>query len=235
MIEGLVSLEAFHDEMSKIAGEAEGSDANPLLAPGAAAVGGAGLLALPSTRGNLTGYKRVYHGTGDEIARSVREQGLQASMGGSGAAEVSGSNQFIQGSKGKVHVSPMKSVGKFFAKFTAEGKGQRPEVLKADLPMAMFDRFDVDPDMTGLPMPESMGKHIAAKSSESVPSRYIHGGKGFGRLALAGERLRALPGYAAKHPGRLLAGAGAAGIGAAGVGWGGKELASRVAAMREGQ
>lgn len=121
-----------------------------------------------------------------------------------------------------------KPVAGQFAKFVGKGTGQRPEVLKADLPMDMWQKFDPDPDMIGNPdLNDSLTKYVAATTTDDIDSRFIHGGKGFSRLGLLKDRLADLPGYVAKHPKRFLGGVGVVGLGATGVGWGGKKIYDR--------
>jgi len=59
-----------------------------VAAPGAAIAGGGALVASPTTRGALMGYQRMYHGTESDAAKAIKQQGLLASKGGSGAAQV---------------------------------------------------------------------------------------------------------------------------------------------------
>ena len=264
---GAVKFSAFSDELQKIAAKKKKPGAKDFVLPAGAAIGGAGLLASPTTRGRLGGYQRVYHGTGTDVAKNIREQGMLTRFGGSGAAALHDAPMidkelveqarrgevrdlagkvltpddltptFTKHTRGCVHVAPSRTVAGLFSKFTGKGKGQAPAVVKADLPIELWEKFEKDPDMFGpdvtKKMPDPVAKHFGARSTEDVASRYIHGGRGFSRTGLMGERLRALPGYAAKHPGRFGLGVGAVGLGAAGVGWGGHQLVKKIMAMRE--
>jgi hypothetical protein len=85
----VATIDSFFSELSKIAQDAEGGLLPPeFIVGGAGILGGAGLVASPTTRGRLLGYKRAYHGTDPEAAKSIREVGLKRSFGGSGVAGV---------------------------------------------------------------------------------------------------------------------------------------------------
>lgn len=205
-----------------------------LLVPGAVALGGAGVAASPHTRGAILGYKRVYHGTDEDAARVIREQGLRTSKGGSGAAAVHGGRDFVEHSTGRVHVAPSKTTAKAFAQFTGQGKGRKGEVLKADLPLGLYEKFEADPDMFGqADLPESVKKHFAVRSTSDVPSEFIHGGKGFSRIGRLKSLARGMPGYIKQHPRRFAGGLAAAGLGTTAAVLGGREVLNRMRANRQ--
>jgi cell wall-associated NlpC family hydrolase len=83
---------------------------------GAMALGGAGVVAHPQTRGSLLGFKRVYHGTSAENLEKVRNEGLLTSHGGrGGASEAVGSKKYVANSTGKVHVTSIKPMARFYS------------------------------------------------------------------------------------------------------------------------
>lgn len=116
------------------------------------------------------------------------------------------------------------NIGKHLAKkmFNPFDKGVKARLLAADIPMEMWSKFQVDPDMT--PFKGGVGKEIAAKGKVNIDPKYIHGGKGRKHLALLKERLKNLPSYARRYPKRFGLGAAAALGGAALMGHGGKKL-----------
>jgi hypothetical protein len=190
--------------------------------PAAAAgmVGAGGLAALgPGTRGRLLGYQRVYHGTTEPAARQIGESGLLASKGSTGATTASGmgssADPFFTETRGKVHVTPRKNVARLYANYMKRHGRGKGAVVAADLPMEIWEKLQRDP----MSAPPLTGRTIAARGATDVPSKYIRGGKGFSRLELMKERLRGLPSYIAKHPGRFA-------VGLAGLG-GGLYLAHR--------
>lgn len=211
---------------------------------GAAALtaGGLSLAASPTTRGRLLGFQRVFHGTqSPEAAEAIKQEGLLKELGGTGAASwnkpsperlaeleregITYVDRFGEGSKGKTHVSPSKTVAKLYARGNP--------VLTADLPMDVWDQFERDPD-SGPPL---TGRSIAARAEADITPEHIHGGKGRAEaLELLKKRIRGLPSYIKSHPGRFGLGVLGLGAGTAAAGKGGYELvgAARDALKKEG-
>jgi len=238
-------------------------DKGPMHPAAAAALGltGAGVVANPTVRGSALGYKGVYHGT-PTAAGAVREKGLDPALGGAdtGAKAATGSDQFVEHSKGKVHVTPtpllarpyahmdeiseaLKSgdeteAGKRFALSHLKRPG-RDRLITADLPMDQWDRFEVDPDSSGVTEQDTGAKHwagkeMAARSDEAVDPKYIHNRSPSRAAARTLDFVKKLPGYVKAHPGRFGLGVLGLGAGTAAVGKGGLDLArSGQAALEE--
>ena len=116
----VISLSSFSDEMQKIAKLSEKEKRVAEGAGGGALIlGGGALITSPGTKGRLLGYKRVYHGTSPEVARSIKEKGLLTRFGGTGQAgidkKVAGREIAGEVSKGKVYVTPMKPHARVYA------------------------------------------------------------------------------------------------------------------------
>lgn len=199
--------------------------------------GEAGLAAalLPGSYRRSTGLQRLYHGTpSDEAYEAIRREGLRTDKGGSGASKIN--PEYIERSKGTVHVSPRKTIGNMFAMndFNDEGLfAQDPEDmdmqmfrrhkrnLSIDMPLMKYERdFVGDPDFaSGLDEVEDgplklTKDYIAGKSSKDLDPRYIRQSDDFSRRKVLIEALKELPEYAKRKPKRLLAGV--AGLGASG-------------------
>lgn len=105
--------------------------------------------------------------------------------------------------------------------FSREVSGR---MLTADIPMHLWEKFEADPDMT--PLRGGAGKEMAAKGRADVAARYIHGGKGNRGFGLMKERLKYLPEYIRRYPGRFGRGALMLAGGAGLMGYGGHQLLS---------
>ena len=98
-----------------------------------------------------------------------------------------------------------------------------------DLPFGDYaKKFSLDPDMTGDRGSNRLRKHIASRGESDIASKYVHGGKGRSILKLTKERMKALPKYVLRNPGRF-------GIGAAGVVGGGSLLRRGIQRKRSGK
>lgn len=101
-------------------------------------------------------------------------------------------------------------------------RGVSGRMLAADIPMHLWEKFEADPDMT--PLRGGAGKEMAAKGKADIAARYIHGGKGNRGLGLMKERLKYLPEYIRRYPGRFGRGALMLAGGAGLMGYGGHKL-----------
>lgn len=188
------------------------------IGAGAATLGGVALLGSPTLRGSLLGYKRVYHGTDPGAVKSIQTGGLDPNYGGTGAA----GELFKNTSKGRVHVSGVSPVARMYGR----------KVIKADIPLELWEKFDVDPNAV-LVDPSTIGKterkalrHLAARSSEGIDPKYIHGSGSARLFSRTLERMQGLPAYVRKHPGRF-------GVGLVGMGTGAALLAKSVPELSE--
>lgn len=74
---------------------------------------GAGAHLLSKVPQRLLGYHKIYHGTTNENAVSIRKNGFDPSKGGTGASVLSGHYQ--EQSKGKIHVTKTKPAARLYA------------------------------------------------------------------------------------------------------------------------
>jgi hypothetical protein len=91
---------------------------------------GGGLIGAASL-GAATGTEKMYHGTSLENAEKIKQEGLLASMGGSGKAKDIGFGDYVENSKGYVHGTKIKAIAKNYAKMNdpeimEEMKGLNP-------------------------------------------------------------------------------------------------------------
>jgi hypothetical protein len=74
------------------------------------------------------------------------------------------------------------------------------------------------------PLKGELGKGVAVKGKVDIAPKYIHGGEGYSRVGLIKERLKSLPKYVRRYPGRFGLGAAMALGGGGLIGYGGKRL-----------
>lgn len=190
--------------LEKIASRKEGVSVGDVASVGA----GAHLLSKVPQR--LLGYHKVYHGTTNTNADSIRKNGFDPSKGGTGASKISSS--YADQSKGKVHLTKTKLSARMYAgdlggKIDAEkarnpvspnkrrtlinalkdsytGKGS---VVKARVPHSTWSRMKVDPDSSaGAPdhafIQERM-KERAATYDRKIDKKFVMG-KGGGGMSM---------------------------------------------------
>lgn len=210
--------------------------------------GGLGLAASPTTRGRLFGFKRVYHGTLPEAAKAIREQGLDPKFGGTGASAAVDVKQYMDDSKGKVHVTPRRMNANPYA-HQDRLKGSEADMMRefalshfrptgrdrmitADIPSDMWDRFEVDPDAIDPAVRnivgDSMAKDVAARSEEAIDPRYIHNLSPARAVDRTLDLLKRFPDYVRARPGRFGLGLAGMGLGTAAALKGGSDLAEYV-------
>lgn len=166
---------------------------------GLAAQGVTGAALASGAPSRLLGYHNVYHGTSKGVAEKIRAEGFDPSKGGSGAAGHSGSQGFIDQSKGKVHVSKHKYIARGFAAYTTDAEklrqkgfssskvhskastsmmkgmfnpfSRKGEVIKSRISdNAWRNHFEKDPHMGG-------DKNTAATTSKKISTSSIVGHK----------------------------------------------------------
>lgn len=163
-----------------------------------ATVGGAvGLGLVHSSTGKILGYHTVRHGTTGEAAKSIKKDGLKASMGGTGASTMQ--DDYIHNSRGKVHVTKSRlmshvyagNIGKHAKDLDGHGSHARAfgrilkdravggKVVSARVSHSQWNRFKVDNDSTS-PMDgsEEFRKGLGSTYSRDISSKQIKGGKG---------------------------------------------------------
>lgn len=92
---------------------------------------------LPS---HLLGYHTVYHGTAKEHGEKIRKEGFDPKRGGTGAASHHGADNFVENSKGKVHVTKSRIQSRMFAGFTQHGV-DNPGKVTGDVHTDMMDKI----------------------------------------------------------------------------------------------
>ena len=187
---------------------------------------GVGALGLAKVSKNpATGRTRVYHGTSNDAWKKIKKEGFDPKKGGTGAAghakDRTGYSDFVDKSKGKVHVTRLKSVAKGFKAYThSQGNPRlrdlhdprKGKVIKADIPFSHYENMKADPDILDSGS-KKFDKFFGSTTTEKIPVEDISGAKKsyskkYKRIA------KNLPKYIKKHPGRF--GIGALGLGGAG-------------------
>lgn len=135
----------------------------------ALAAGAVAAIAAREAPGQLTGYHKIYHGTGALNARKIKRGGnvLKASEGGIGGSAdnfgrlpPSTKEQFKRNSAGKVHVTKSPIVAKIYAKVSSR-KGEKGKVLKGKISHDSFRKLEHDKE--GGPT-----KRSAARTSNDI-------------------------------------------------------------------
>lgn len=137
--------------------------------PAATAAGIGSVLAARSAIPRIMGYKDVYHGTTNDAAEKIRQQGLDPNFGGTegGIANTFKTQRNAQGpvklSKGHIYVSPNKTIAQQNANI-AQSKNtilatQKGSVIHAQIPYQKFAKaFEADPEYVLSLKPELMQK-----------------------------------------------------------------------------
>lgn len=81
---------------------------------GDAALATGGGIATIGAKDRLLGRKTLYHGTTAENAAAIKQEGFKLSDGLGGASESLGEQQFIDNSKGKIHLTPKRGLANGF-------------------------------------------------------------------------------------------------------------------------
>ena len=131
------------------------------LRPAVYGAAGAGL--VYHSPSHLLGYTKVYHGTDAETAKKIHEQGMDPAKGGSGAANLR--PDYVENSKGKVHVSRMKTYAEMYANIGKHSKG-KGQVVTARIPRKHWDEMDHDKD-------GGVNKRMAATTTKKIDSEFI--------------------------------------------------------------
>ena len=210
--------------LEKIASRKEG------VSVGDVASAGLGAHLLTKVPQRLLGYHKVYHGTTNKNAHSIRSKGFDPSKGGTGASKINSS--YLGQSAGKVHVTKTKLSAHMYAgdlggKIKAEkarnpinpnkratlidalkdsytGKGS---VVKARVPHSTWGRMKVDEDSSaGAPdhafIQERM-KERAATYDRKIDKKFVIG-KGGGGMSMYATK-KNLRRYLSTKSGRMRA------------------------------
>lgn len=82
---------------------------------GDAALAGGGGIATLNAKDRILGRKTLYHGTSKDNAAKIKQEGFKLSNGLGGASEALGEEQFIDNSKGLIHMTPQRGIANGFA------------------------------------------------------------------------------------------------------------------------
>ncbi len=232
-LEGVVADEAADEdrELTPVEQERADREFKANLAGYGVAGGALGvpLVASPKTRGNLLGYKRVYHGTSAENLPSIREKGLLTSFGGTGESahpdpstlipedrapeklkEIS--ERFARDAKDKVYVTPFKSEAKQYARTVGGSRGGKGAVVTADLPLDFVDDMSRDHSYNAF-QELMMGDTVGLVGDENIPAKYLHGRGMRAWASRVKDHIGGLPEYIKKNPDQFLHGAGSMALG----------------------
>lgn len=117
---------------------------------GDAALATGGGLATLNAKDRILGRKTLYHGTSAENAAKIKQEGFKLSDGMGGASEALGEQQFIDNSKGKIHMSPQRGIANGFAMVADDPKlkemkttvnGLRAQLEASDLESVPVSEF----------------------------------------------------------------------------------------------
>lgn len=111
---------------------------------GRVGAGGVGLVGLRTGLPRAFGTRMLYHGTGKDAAKSIKQTGLDPSFGGgatgasSALEKATGSNvdHFYDASRGKVHATEFKPIARFFENIQGGGMEkivERSKLLSGEL------------------------------------------------------------------------------------------------------
>lgn len=173
---------------SKVAAEEEDEKDNPIkdISTG---LFGAGL--MRASVDPLTGKKTLYHGTSAEHGKDIDVEGLRADKGGSGgASQAIGHDGFVENSRGKVHLTPRKSLARDFSSYAESAGKETPrvrEIVKKH--QALADKYNMNIVSQKL---DGMPGNIEYKGSD-VMSDYM--GYNMESSRLSGEYLKAKKSY----------------------------------------
>jgi len=162
-----------------------------------------GLVLGRGAKHQILGTKRMYHGTTEDRARLIRQQGLDPAKGGTGAGAHVGSQYFSERSRGKIHATGNIPTAFMFSRIGAKKTGEKGRVLRLNVDYDRYRRMEVDPDMAGA----FRSKYLGARTTEPITIHEIKGSEA--RFSdKARRRLRRLPEYIRHNPGRFGLGIG---------------------------
>lgn len=87
---------------------------------GDAALAGGGGIATLNAKDRILGRKTLYHGTSKDNAAKIKQEGFKLSNGLGGASEALGEQQFIDNSKGLIHLTPQRGIANGFGAVAGE-------------------------------------------------------------------------------------------------------------------
>ena len=154
----------------------------------AASAAGAASAGIKARKDRVLGYKSVYHGTSDSIAKDIRKKGLKASKGGSSSGASTkddaalGTDKNVKRSKGKTYITTRKDVASNYASIANTGRVGSPSkgVVKANIPHRKYQTRHVDSlsksNVEAVHGPHSRRGHKAFGSmGKSIPPSQIEG------------------------------------------------------------
>ena len=217
--------------LAKIAEEQSQAQIDPVKA------GLGGLAALWWSGDYLTGKKTMYHGTTQENWDNIRSEGLRPDVGGSGASAQINRPDYVEASKGNIHLTRFRPIATMYANMAGKDMGDpsarknlnmgwvdnpQGKVLKIKMDYDKFNDMRIDnagrDDISNIPERERvMAKNFAAKGNVHISPEEIAGSDATLKQRLT-HTLGALPDYVRNNPKRFGAGLGLAGLGALGIG-----------------
>ena len=97
--------------------------------PSSVAKGALGAALLAGSTNAILGKKTLYHGTSKENWDRIKEEGMKADKGGSGASKSVGNNAYQKNSENKVHLTGIKPIANMYSSVnTPEIKKKREEL-----------------------------------------------------------------------------------------------------------
>lgn len=186
---------------------------------------GAGMIGASSDM--ILGKKTMYHGTSKANWDKIKDEGLRADKGGTGAASKVQPGEYVNASKNNIHATRFKPVANMYSNFgetpvkpkytdiLSEGKGKR---VKMKMDYDKFKGMKIDnvgsDDISDIPKAfHGLAKNMAAKGNINVSPEEI-----IGSNARLRDRIKhttsKLPSYIKNNPGRFGAGLALAGGGA---------------------
>jgi hypothetical protein len=132
---------------------------------------GAGGYALSQSADKVLGYHNLHHGTSKSNAENIMKEGFKPSAGGSGAAKHSGSSEFVDQSKGKVHFTKDKHTARFFAGYTEHAEANPTPVSPPRQKTTFSGLFDdIHDNLDAIRKQRAHLEHISAgRSAELNP------------------------------------------------------------------
>ena len=210
------------DELDLINARLDRENAQYAMAGGGAMAAAAPVMAWrsPDHIGKIIGGQRFFHGTSNLAGQKIRQEGLDPSHGGTGGAAAEGLDEYVDHSRGKVHVSTDPYEARTYAHVVQDARdGVKPSplgfvanqieamnpfrrkgsVVSGVLPWEEFSsKFEPDPDM-----PTNTAFRTAEKIDPSVLKKGVR--------HIAAERMKnpsSLFKYMRNNPARVAQGVG---------------------------
>lgn len=140
----------------------------------AAGIGAIGTKMVHSSKDRILGQKTLYHGTSSKNWENIKNEGLKANKGGSGASHIIDNKEYVDNSKNKVHLTGSKWKARMYAGMdkAMDKLKDSPEMQKANelkqkhiRPGANYPVFDTFEEMREYSKAQgAFGKKLFAES-----------------------------------------------------------------------